>query len=67
MGEVKEELDIDYNGKSISVGFNPNYIIDVLKNLDEDQICLEIENADKPGVIRIGKEYVYVVLPMQLT
>ena len=67
MGEVREELDIKYGGKNISVGFNPAYIIDSLKNLNQEEIELEIEEADKPGVIRIGNEYIYVVLPMQLT
>lgn len=67
MGEVKEELDAKYTGKNISIGFNPAYLIEPLKNLEQEEIGLEIEDADKPGVLRIGDEYVYVVLPMQLT
>ena len=67
IGEVKEELGINYGGRNISIGFNPAYIIDVLKNLDDEEIELELEDSDKPGVIRKGNEYVYVVLPMQVT
>ncbi|NQT21886.1 MAG: DNA polymerase III subunit beta [Candidatus Omnitrophica bacterium] len=66
MGEVKEEVSITYGGRNVSVGFNPAYIIDALKNLSQEEIELEIEDADKPGVLRIGGEYIYVVLPMQL-
>jgi DNA polymerase-3 subunit beta len=67
MGEVKEELGISYKGKSLSVGFNPNYIIEVLKNIDTNEVALELADNDRPGVIRLGNEYVYVVLPMQIT
>jgi DNA polymerase-3 subunit beta len=67
MGEVREELDINYKGRDISIGFNPYYIIEVLKNIDNPEIAFEIMDSDKPGVIRIGSEYVYVVLPMQIT
>ncbi len=66
-GELKEELDINYKGKNISIGFNPTYIIELLKNLNQEDIDFEIGDVDKPGVIRIGSEYIYVVLPMQLT
>lgn len=66
-GEVREELGISYKGKDLSVGFNPNYIIEVLKNIDEKEVGLELGGSDKPGVIRLGNEYVYVVLPMQIT
>lgn len=67
IGEIKEEVDIDYHGKNTSIGFNPVYIIEPLKNLDQEEVEFEIEDADKPGVIRISNEYIYVVLPMQLT
>lgn len=66
IGEVKEELDIQYSGKNLSIGFNPIYLIDVLKNLEDESVDFELEDADKPGVIRKGNTYTYVVLPMQL-
>jgi len=66
MGEVREEVAINYGGRNVSVGFNPSYIIEALKNLNQEEIEFEIEDADKPGVLRIGDEYIYVVLPMQL-
>ena len=66
IGEAREELAVDYKGKDVAVGFNPEYLVDVLKNISEEVVNLEIVDAEKPGVIRIGSEYVYVVLPMQL-
>lgn len=67
LGETKEEIDIDYaNEKEIDIGFNPRYLIDVLKNLTDPEILFEITDANKPGVVRWGEEYTYVLLPMQL-
>ncbi len=60
------ELLEKYQGKEISVGFNPAYLSDALKNIDEKTIELELTSSEKPGVIRIGTEYIYVVLPMQI-
>lgn len=68
LGEAKEEIDIEYNGgDELEIGFNPRYLIDVLKSLEDDDIIFEVNDSNKPGVIRRGEEYTYVVLPMQLT
>jgi DNA polymerase III subunit beta len=67
MGEVKEEIEVSYKGKDLSIGFNPMYLIEALKNINTNQIGLEVVDSDKPGVIRLGGEFVYVVLPMQIT
>ena len=53
-------------GKDLSIGFNPAYLIDVLKSLDYEQIDFEINSPEKPGVIRTEDRYTYIVLPMQL-
>ena len=67
IGEAREELNIKYDGSAFSIGFNPSYLVDVLKNLEEQSIGFELQNPEKPGVIRTKDKYVYVVLPMQLT
>jgi len=66
IGESREEVTIEYQGKEMAIGFNPNYLIDVLKNLKEEKIEFELTDTEKPGVIRIGG-YVYIVLPMRLS
>ena len=66
IGEAREEIDVNYAGSPLSIGFNPNYIMDVLKSIDEESIGFEIQDPEKPGVIRTKEKYVYVVLPMQL-
>ncbi|MFH1552898.1 MAG: DNA polymerase III subunit beta [Candidatus Omnitrophota bacterium] len=68
LGEAREEIEIDYTGaEDVDIGFNPRYLIDVLKSLTDEEIVFEVNDSNKPGVIRRGEEYTYVVLPMQLT
>jgi len=66
LGEAREELEVEYKGKEIAIGFNPSYIIDLLKNAEQETINFELVDPDKPGVVRVGSEYVYVVMPRQL-
>jgi DNA polymerase III subunit beta len=65
VGESREEIPVGYSGKELAIGFNPHYIIDVLKNLDQEKVEFEITDSEKPGVIRTNG-YVYIVLPMRL-
>lgn len=65
VGESREEVAIEYNGKELAIGFNPLYLIEVLKNLDQASVEFELSGSETPGVIRT-KGYVYVVLPMRL-
>ncbi len=66
IGESREELEVEYDGSPFSIGFNPGYLLDVLKNISDDLVHLELQDPEKPGVIRTPDNYVYVVLPMQL-
>ncbi len=66
LGEAKEEMSAEYSGEEMQIGFNPKYLIDVLRNLEEEEVVMELEDANKPGVLRRGEDYIYVILPMQL-
>jgi DNA polymerase III subunit beta len=65
VGESKEELSVTYEGKALAIGFNPNYLIDALKNLHDAGLELELTDPGRPGVIR-KEDYIYIVLPMRL-
>jgi len=69
IGEAKDQVDIDYKGENLSIGFNPNYLMEVLKVFEKDAIEIELTDPQKPAVIRMNApyKYIYVVLPMQLT
>jgi DNA polymerase-3 subunit beta len=66
VGESREEIPVESQGKEMAIGFNPNYLIEVLKNLTEETIDFELTDSEKPGVIRING-YIYIVLPMRLS
>lgn len=65
VGEFREEIPVEYAGKELVIGFNPGYLMDMLKNWGGEEFCLELFGGEKPGVIR-NDEYVYVVQPMRL-
>jgi DNA polymerase-3 subunit beta len=67
MGEAKEELAAETTGSEVAIGFNPQYLIDVLKNLDIEKISVSLTDPDKPGLVKGKDGYLYVVMPMQLS
>ena len=68
VGEGSEELDVDYAGEAITIGFNAKYILDVLGSLTDDEVALELAGELDPGVIRpVGDTlFVGVVMPMRI-
>jgi DNA polymerase-3 subunit beta len=65
VGESREEVIVEYGQQELIVGFNPQFFIDVLKNISEEYLPLEFLGPDKPCVLRL-KEYLYLALPMRL-
>lgn len=65
IGESREEVAIEYGHEELMVGFNPQFFIDVLKNLNDETIELEFLGSDKPCVLRL-RDYLYLALPMRL-
>ncbi len=67
VGEAHEGVRVSYAGPEFSIGFNPSYLIDVLKVLPDGSVEMELPGPDRPGVIRTKDHYLYIVLPMQLS
>ncbi|MDD5617596.1 MAG: DNA polymerase III subunit beta [Candidatus Omnitrophica bacterium] len=65
VGESREELIVEYKGKDMIIGFNPVYLIDVLRSLSGAFVEFELTEPEKPGVIRT-EDYVYLIQPMRL-
>ena len=66
--EAEEDLEVDYSGGPIEIGFNVNYLLDALGALGGEQFVMELKNADSSGLIH-GADDVsskYVVMPMRL-
>jgi DNA polymerase-3 subunit beta len=68
VGEGAEELDVDFAGEPIEIGFNARYVLDVLGSLVEDDVKLELGGQLDPGVIRpVGPtDFVGVIMPMRI-
>jgi len=66
VGEAKETLAINYKGKEITIAFNPQYMMDPLRNLDADEVFIELTDELSPGVIKVNEPFLYVIMPMRL-
>ncbi len=67
MGEANIEIDIaDYKGADIEIGFNPGFITEALRVIPQPEVMLELKAPGKPGLLRSGNDFVYVVMPVNL-
>ncbi len=67
-GSMDEEIDITKEGKDIMIGFNPKFVMDVLKVIDSDEINMYMVNPKSPCFIRDDDDsYIYLVLPINFT
>ena len=62
---IIEEIDIDKEGKDIMIGFNPKFLIDALKVIDDEEISIYLVNPKAPCFIKNEEEsYIYLILPV---
>jgi DNA polymerase III subunit beta len=68
LGEVREELEAEYNGEPIAIGFNPKYVVELLTQMTSDQVTVALGGELDPGLIRplTGDDYLGVVMPMRI-
>jgi DNA polymerase-3 subunit beta len=65
-GDAQVEMTIDYKGQPIEIGFNPQFVMDALKVMPEPEFELELGQPDRPGLIKCGKDFLYVLMPINL-
>jgi len=66
--EAVDELDIDYGGDSIEIGFNVTYLIDALNNMHQDMVKIELADSNSSALLTIpdNAAFKYVVMPMRI-
>ena len=66
--EAVDELDIDYGGDAIEIGFNVTYLIDALSNMSQDMIKLELQDSNNSALLTNpeNNSFKYVVMPMRI-
>lgn len=67
LGSMDEEIEITKTGKDINIGFNPKFVLDALKVIDDEKIDIYFVNAKAPCYIKDENEkYIYLILPVNL-
>ncbi|MEK6643168.1 MAG: DNA polymerase III subunit beta [Planctomycetota bacterium] len=65
-GEATIKVPVEYKGSEISIGFNPEFLLDALK-VCGDSTTFELKEPAKPGVLKSGSSFQYVVMPVNLS
>ena len=68
LGDAKEEIEIDYKGEEMKIGFNAKYILDVLNSFDDESVDINLNDQLSPGLMRPHNDenYTCVVMPMRI-
>ncbi len=66
VGEARESISIKYKAERLNIAFNPEYFMDPLRNLNTDEIAIEIIDEVSPGVIKSTIPFLYVLMPVRI-
>lgn len=66
IGSMDENISIEKQGKDLRIAFDPKFLIDVLRVIDEEEVNLYLFNAKAPCFIRDDNSYIYLILPVNL-
>jgi DNA polymerase-3 subunit beta len=66
--EAQEELEVDYNAEELDIGFNVNYLVDVLNNVATDVIEIRLADSNSSALMMLpdNERFKYVVMPMRI-
>ncbi len=65
-GAAEVSMPIEYKGQPIDIGFNPQFLIDMLRVIRTPDVELELGQPDRPGVLKSGADFLYVLMPINL-
>ncbi len=68
LGEVREEMEAEYTGEPIAIGFNPKYVVELLTQMASEQVTISLGGELDPGLFKplTGDDYLGVVMPMRI-
>jgi len=66
LGEAKDVVPIKYAGEKIEIMFNPSYVMDPLKAIDDDEIVFNLNNGHSPAIITCSIQFKYVLMPLRI-
>src|SRR4051812_28996432 len=65
-GEATVNFPCKYEGADLEIGFNPQFLVEALKVVDTDEISLELTAPNRPGLLKAGGNFLYVIMPVNL-
>ena len=65
-GAAEVSMPIEYEGEPIDIGFNPQFLVDVLRVMRTPDFDLELGQSDRPGLLKSGSDFLYVLMPISL-
>lgn len=65
-GEARAQMEVEYSGGETDIAFNPDYVLDGIKNCERESFRLEFEDRTSPGKFTLGENYVYIVMPITI-
>jgi len=65
-GEATAHMEVDFTGAEAEIAFNPDYVIEGLKNCETDVLRLEFNEKTSPGKFCLGENYIYIVMPITI-
>ena len=65
-GDAQVDMPVDYKGEPVEIGFSPQFLIDVLRVIKAPEFDFELGQPDRPGLIKSGTNFLYVLMPINL-
>jgi DNA polymerase-3 subunit beta len=65
-GAAEVSMPASYDAEPIDVGFNPQFLVDVLRVVRTPDFDLELGQPDRPGLLKSGPDFLYVLMPISL-
>ena len=65
-GSARDIVPIKYDGAKIDIVFNPSFVMDPLKAIDEDEVTIELNNGTSPAMIKCSVPFLYVMMPLRI-
>lgn len=71
VGEYEEEMPLEYQGAPVEIAFNPDFLLEVLRRIDTEKLCMVLKDAMSPGLVKPYKDgpqdnYLNVIMPIRI-
>ena len=66
-GEAEATMPVKFSGEPLEIAFNPTFLLDALKVVAADEVTMEFTAGNKPALLKVGTDFTYVVMPVDLT